>query len=58
MTKQEFLNSYKGDSFPVLTKSPIYSEDHPMRYRIMDAVFVRLCVEVTHVLLLSDVDFE
>jgi hypothetical protein len=32
----------------VITFSPVYSEDHPMRYRIMDAQFVRICPEVTH----------
>jgi hypothetical protein len=34
------------ESGRVLTYSPLYAKDDPMRWRIMDAQFVRLCREV------------
>lgn len=35
------------DNVRVLTFSPAYPEGDPMRFRIMDARFVRICIEVT-----------
>lgn len=32
----------------VLTFSPNYDENDPMRYRILDSNFVGICCEVTH----------
>lgn len=32
----------------VLVFSPAYPKGHPMRIRLMDSQFVRLCAEATH----------
>jgi hypothetical protein len=37
----------------VMTFSPVYAEGDPMRYRIMDQQFLKLCGDVTHVAIIK-----
>jgi hypothetical protein len=40
----------------VLVLDPTYPLNHLMRIRIIDAHFVKLCVDITHFLLVEDLE--
>jgi len=42
------VDEYNGEKGRLLVFSPIYKEDDPMRYRIIDSQFLNTCKDVTH----------
>lgn len=48
-------NGYPEDNRIVLTLSPIYKPNH-LRYRILDAQFVKICKEVTMYVYLDELE--
>jgi len=47
-----------ADKERVLAFSPLYAKDDPMRYRILEGQFLKLCREVTHWISLTSLSDE